>query len=114
MRFRRGLMGLALVVTLLFAWTPHPPTLIPNDKAQHGLAFVVLTLLAIYAYPQTRLWKIALLLAAFGAAIELVQGLPFIHRDCDIYDWYADVESIALAFVLTFMARRLRGTLARD
>ncbi len=110
MRLRRGLLGLALVVTLLFAWTPHPPTLIPNDKTQHGLAFVVLTLLAVYAYPNTRLWKVAVLLAGFGAAIELVQGLPFIHRDCDIYDWYADVESIVLALVLALAVRRMRLT----
>ena len=100
MRMRRGLLGLALVLTLIFAWTPHPPTLIPNDKAQHVVAFVVLTILAAVAYPRVHLRWTVLWLAVFGAVIELVQGLSFIHRDCDIYDWFADSEAILGAVVM--------------
>ena len=107
MRVRRGLLGLALVVTLIFAWTPHPPTLIPNDKAQHALAFVLLTMLAVFAYPHARLWFLALWLATFGAVIELVQGLPFIHRDCDIFDWLADGEAVLGATAIILALRWL-------
>lgn len=104
----RGLLGVALVFTLIFAWTPHPPALIPNDKAQHALAFAVLTILAIYAYPSVRLWKAAALLSLFGAGIELVQGLSFIHRDCDIYDWYADIEAVAATISVILLLRWAR------
>ena len=111
MRFRRGLLGLALVVTLVFAWTPHPPTILPNDKAEHMLAFVTLYGLSIIAYPATRWWKPAILLMAFGAVIELVQGIPAVHRDCDIRDWYADVFAISISSLATLAAQAVRNRL---
>lgn len=42
------------------------------DKAQHALGFVVLTLLALIAYPQ-RAWQLPPMLLVFGGAIELAQ-----------------------------------------
>ncbi|PZO90571.1 MAG: teicoplanin resistance protein VanZ [Sphingomonas sanxanigenens] len=86
----------ALAVTLYFAWAPHPPTLIHNDKSQHELAFATLAIGWTLAWPRARWWQVALALAALGGLIEIVQGLPFVHRDEDINDWYADVAAILL------------------
>jgi hypothetical protein len=70
---------------------------VPWDKAEHFIAFYVLTGLAVLAYPKRNLFVLALLLSAFGALIEFVQGLPIVHRDRDFWDWVADTIAIAAA-----------------
>ncbi len=104
----RSLFWLAVLTTVLFASTPHPPTLIPNDKLQHLLAFVVLALLLRFSYPAIAWQVTGLALAALGALIEIVQAIPVLHRDCDIYDWYADVAAIVLGLVIATAIRRLQ------
>jgi hypothetical protein len=32
-----------------------------------------------------------------GASIEIIQALPFVHRDCDVVDWVADSLGVAAA-----------------
>jgi hypothetical protein len=76
--------------------------LVPWDKAEHFIAFYVLTGLAVVAYPKRNLFVLAAMLSAFGALIEIVQGLPMVHRDRDFWDWVAD--TIAIASVLAPMA----------
>lgn len=95
----------ALATTLIFAWTPHPPQLLSNDKSQHELAFVVLTILGSLAFPALRLSVLAVALAVIGGVIELVQAIPAIHRDCDIYDWYADIEAILVGLIVIQILR---------
>lgn len=97
LRLARALFWAAIVTTLVFAWTPHPPTLLSDDKSQHMLAFGVLSVLAALAYPRLAPWKTAVLLLVLGGVIELVQGIPFVHRDCDIFDWLADAIAIGIA-----------------
>ncbi|NTW82160.1 MAG: VanZ family protein [Chlorobiaceae bacterium] len=66
------------------------------DKIEHLFAFLVLSLLLDFAFPERpfSLHKISLLLL-YGAGIELAQH--FIHfRDCDIVDFIADVLGIIL------------------
>jgi hypothetical protein len=79
----------------------HALQLVPWDKAEHFIAFYALTGLAVAAYPKGRLWIIAGSLSAFGALIEIVQGLPIVHRDRDFWDWVAD--SIAIIAALSPM-----------
>jgi len=67
------------------------------DKAEHFLAFYVLTGLAVAAFPRGNLFVIAAALSAFGALIELVQGLSFVGRDRDFQDWIADSIAIGTA-----------------
>lgn len=67
------------------------------DKLQHLAAFYGLTLLALAAHPKRRLIVIAAGLAAFGALIEVLQGLAIFARDRDIADWVADMTGVALA-----------------
>jgi hypothetical protein len=76
--------------------------LVPWDKAEHFIAFYVLTALAVVAFPKRNLFLLAALLSAFGALIEIVQGLPMVHRDRDFWDWVAD--TLAIASVLAPMA----------
>jgi hypothetical protein len=89
----------ALIFTFYSAVIPptHAVQLVPWDKAEHFIAFYALTGLAVASYPAARLWIIAGLLSAFGALIEIVQGLPIVHRDRDFWDWVADTIAIIAA-----------------
>jgi hypothetical protein len=100
----------ALVFTCYNAVAPpaHTLHLTPWDKATHFIAFYALTGLAVAAFPKQNPFAIAALLSAFGALIEMVQGLPMVHRDKDFWDWVADTLAIAcaLAPMLLFWWRR--------
>jgi hypothetical protein len=87
----------ALVFTFYSAVIPPRDALqlVPWDKAEHFIAFYVLTALAVVAFPKRNLFVLAALLSAFGALIEIVQGLPMVHRDRDFWDWVADTTAIA-------------------
>ncbi|HEX3396240.1 MAG TPA: hypothetical protein VHS76_06030 [Steroidobacteraceae bacterium] len=89
----------ALIFTFYSAVVPpaHALRLTPWDKATHFIAFYTLTGLAVAAFPKCNLALIAALLSAFGALIEIVQGLPSVHRDRDFWDWVADSIAIASA-----------------
>lgn len=89
----------ALIFTIYSAVMPpsHVLQLTPWDKATHFIAFYVLTGLAVAAFPKQNLVVVAALLSAFGALIELVQGLPVVHRDRDFWDWVADTLAISSA-----------------
>jgi hypothetical protein len=93
----------ALVFTFYSAVIPseHAVQLVPWDKAEHFIAFYGLTGLAVAAFPRRSLWIIAVSLSGFGALIEIVQGLSFVHRDRDFWDWVAD--SIAIIAALSPM-----------
>ena len=100
----------AAAFAFVMAVLPHPPEVPghPNDKVQHVLAFAVLALLGTIAFPRTRLLKLLALLSLFGAFIEVVQLIPSLHRDSDVFDWLAD--TIAVVLVLTIV--RWRRSLA--
>jgi hypothetical protein len=93
----------ALIFTFYSAVAPptHVVHLVPWDKATHFIAFYVLTGLAVAAFPKRNLIVVAAALSAFGALIEIVQGLPMVHRDQDFWDWVAD--TIAISCVLAPM-----------
>ena len=109
----RAVFWLTVIFTFVAAEMPaaHAPHLFPWDKAEHFAAFFVLTSLAAAAYPRASLVLVALWLSLFGCAIELVQALPFIHRDCDIGDWIADATAIAAALVPMALDRWRRFSL---
>ena len=105
-----ALFAVAVVVTLVMALLPHPPSPLGTiwDKWQHMLAFGSLALLAAFAFPTTPLLLIGQRLSFFGALIELTQALPMIRRDCDIFDWVAD--TIAFVIVLLVIDIAMGGT----
>ena len=90
----------ATVFTLYAALAPGDDTagLIPWDKAKHFIVFYGLTFLAMMALPKSRFWKIALVLLGFGIAIEILQSLPVIGRDADIFDVVADTLGVGFFF----------------
>jgi hypothetical protein len=113
-RLSRGLSVLlrlgfwvATIVTFLMAVLPlkHGASLLPWDKAQHFLAFYTLTMLALGAFPRLNPLLIAALLSGFGALIEFVQGLSFVHRDRDVLDWLADTAAIVAVLAPLHLAR---------
>ena len=103
----------ALLFTFYSAVIPpqHALQLVPWDKAEHFIAFYALTGLAAAAFPRRHLLVIAIGLSGFGALIEVVQGLPIVHRDKDFWDWVADTLAIgaALAPMLLVWWRRVAG-----
>jgi VanZ family protein len=87
---------------------PHPPEVPgePNDKVQHIAAFVTLTLLGSFAYSATALLQLLVRLSLFGAAIEVVQAIPALHRDSDVWDWVADTAAVSVVLLLVWFFRR--------
>jgi len=108
------LAGLVLAVALIYTFYEafKPPRmgggLFPWDKADHFSAFFVLTGLAMVAFARQPLWRIAAAMAALGALIELIQGLPFVGRDCDVWDWVAELVAISAVYAVILAARMRR------
>lgn len=102
-RVVRPLFWLLLLFTLTMAFLPKPPS-VPldalGDKWEHMIAFATLTAVALLGWPESRRWRVVLLLSAIGAMIEVVQAIPELHRDSDWHDWVADTASIIVAAVV--------------
>lgn len=92
----------ALALTFVMAALPHPPRIPgdPVDKVQHMAAFTVLTALACAAWPAMSRLRLAIILSAFGALIEVVQAIPTLHRNSDWRDWVADTAAILVTLAL--------------
>ena len=67
------------------------------DKLAHFLIFLVLSWLFFKGF-RLVFWKLFLLLAVYGALIDVVQEY-FTRRHGDFWDWLADIAGI-LAFYL--------------
>lgn len=99
--FRAG----TLVCALVMAWLAFRPSTgvdvgLPWDKANHALSFLVLTVLAGCGWPRLTLVRTGLIMLAAGIVIELVQGLPAIGRDADVWDVVADVVGFGLGWAV--------------
>ena len=103
----RAGLAVALTTTLILAFSPPSPGpgLLPWDKAEHFLAFYVLTGLTAAAFPAGRIWTIVAGMLALGAAIEFIQALPFVHRDADFWDWVADGVGVSFALAPLLLSR---------
>jgi hypothetical protein len=110
-RLAQAVFLAAVIFTCYSAVIPpkHAVQLVPWDKAEHFIAFYALSGLGAAAFPGRRLWVIGALLSALGALIEIVQGLPMVHRDRDFWDWVADSLAVmaALSPVLLVQWRAL-------
>lgn len=95
---------------------PSPPGHL-NDKGAHFLAYgglagaMFITIWANWPRGTEVWWKVLLACAAYGAIDEWLQALPFIHRDCELNDWFADmggtlIAVIVLGIVHWFVVRR--------
>ena len=104
----RAAFWIALLGVFVAAEIPdkdHPPDLFGWDKANHFFAFWVLSVLGAGAFPRRSLIALGLWLSGFGALIELVQMLPFIHRDADPIDWLTDTVAVLAALAPVLLAR---------
>lgn len=88
-------LWLAVAVAYVAAVLPQAeaPHLGGSDKLDHMAAFFTVTMLARLAYPGMPVLRLFPLIGLFGAAIELSQALPFVHRDAEWGDWYADLAA---------------------
>ena len=114
--WRRGLLviywAVVLVVFYLAVAPIHDVGPPGSDKFEHFGAFLALALGAGVLYARTPIWLSAALVIAYGGAIELIQGLPFVHRDCSLYDWLADIGGVtASAILLSLSGLRARARL---
>jgi hypothetical protein len=75
------------------------------DKAQHTLAFVVLTLWALLLCPRA-VWLVVLGMLAFGDGIELAQWAVG-WRFAEWADLTADALGVIVAFVTSHFSRVL-------
>ena len=103
----KGIFWAAALFTFVMAVMPHPPELpgAPSDKIQHIVAFATLAALAVWAYPRSSKLRLLILLSLFGAAIEVVQALPALHRDSDIVDWAADTAAAGILLAIFYWGR---------
>ena len=72
------------------------------DKLNHMIAFFVITFLARAAYPRIPIFRLFLMMAVFGAFTELSQAIPFIHRDAEWDDWFADMVATLVALIVAW------------
>lgn len=101
-RVAKALFWAAALFTFVMATLPHPPDIPghPSDKIQHIAAFATLALLGSWAFT-TRKWIVLIAaLSLFGAAIEVVQAIPWLHRDSELLDWVADTVAAAVVLIV--------------
>jgi len=104
----------AFVLVVLVATTgpiSEPPGPEGSDKWEHFVTFYLLALGAVVLFPRRALWQAAGAVILYGGLIELIQGLPFVHRDRSLYDWLADIVG-ALGAVIPFAVSGLRARVA--
>ena len=109
-RFLKFFFWASFMSINVLALTPAPylpPLEIFNwwDKAQHAIAFAVLAVLAVLAYPEASRLRIALLLIGQGVLIELLQyygGYRFGDWQDAVADGVGVLLGLAMARVMDF------------
>ena len=106
---RKALFWACFLAIIILALTPGPylPPEIFNwwDKAQHAIAFGVLAVLAVLAYPEASRLRIALLLMGQGVLIEVLQyygGYRFGDWQDAVADGVGVLLGLAMAQVMDF------------
>jgi VanZ family protein len=106
--WRLALYGLACVVLLYMTLAPGhdvPGVGITWDKAEHALAWAVLTGAGLLLSTKRR-WAIGVFAFGFGAVIEVLQATMGLGRDGDWHDLLADSVGIAAAYLVWGLLRR--------
>ena len=110
-RARLGLYAVAVTVLLYLCLAPS--TALPEvniwDKAEHAVAWLVLTGAGLVLFP-TRPGRIAAFAFLFGGLIELLQGALPVGRDADWKDWVADTVGLLAALAIYALSRRRKTT----
>lgn len=111
---RTVLRWITLVLVIAVAWLAFKPSGgpeagLPWDKANHALAFAVLTAVSALGWPRLGLRRLAVIMLLGGIVIELIQGLPVIGRDADVWDVAADMAGFGLGGLGVLMLRTAFG-----
>ena len=104
----KALFWAAALFAFVMAVIPHPPDIPTSDKVQHMAAFATLALVGSIAYRRISTLWLLVSLSLFGAMIEIVQGLPLVHRDSDPKDWLADTVACAVVLLAVHWWRKRR------
>ena len=97
----RVVLVISVLAVLYLATTSqsYPVPASSNDKANHFVAFLELTLLAFLAWPAARLLYVVPPMLLFGLLIELTQSfLPY--REFSLWDVAADGAGIAAGILV--------------
>jgi len=73
-----------------------------SDKGLHALAFAFLAVWFSGQYARQSYWRIGAGLIAFGALIELIQGMVS-YRTAEWMDMYADGVGITLGLIIALL-----------
>ncbi len=108
-RSRWQLAGIVLLLTaLVAALLPDLPFIDLSrpfrmtDKGLHALAFAFLAVWFSGQYARRSFWRIGLGLIAFGALIELIQGMVS-YRNAEWMDMYADGVGITMGLIIALL-----------
>ena len=74
-----------------------------NDKAEHIVGYLVLSLWFAGMYPRTRYPMIGVALLVMGIVIEGLQGAMHMGREADITDVYANTVGIVAGLTLALI-----------
>ena len=103
----RAAFLLITVSVLVLALWPSPASLPVQtgwDKADHVLAFAVLGIVGLWAWPQAQV-RVSVGLLGYGGFIEVLQGMTG-YREADWHDFAADAIGIGVALLATRLLRR--------
>lgn len=99
------MISVLAVIYLATTSQAYPVPASANDKANHFIAFLELTLLAFLAWPGARLLYIVPPVLLFGFLIELTQSfLPY--REFSLMDVVADAAGVAAGIVIWHLLLR--------
>lgn len=104
-----------LISVLALSLAPHSANLMLNtgwDKSNHALAFFVLGILSLIAFPGSA-WRVTAGLIGYGALIEVLQGMTA-YRTAEWPDLIADMIGIVAAIGVIAVMRRCNPVLARS
>lgn len=98
-------VSLALLACLVPPSAPGlQPLFVLNDKVEHALGYVALSVWFAGLYPRSRYLWIALALFAMGVVIEFLQGWMSFGRNSDARDVVANTIGIAIGLLLARVA----------
>lgn len=98
--------AVAVLLYLCLAPSKDLPEVSLWDKAEHAIAWLVLTGSGLLLFPR-RPRTIALFAWLLGGLVEVLQGTLPVGRDADWKDWLADSIGVAAALALWIIADRL-------
>jgi VanZ family protein len=95
-----GLALAAVIAVLSLVPNQELPDLKVSDKIEHLLAYVALGFCFASVVVRRDWFWLALALLAFGALIEVAQGVMSLGRSAELKDLLADAAGIGIGFVL--------------